>query len=676
MNKEMIKERLLKLRKDIDTLDNLYETNELTLLEGKLISDSEYDEMYMELDRLEIENPEFKDINSPTQRITTAVVDSLEKFNHSSPMLSLEKITTTEGILKFASKGNDNSKIVAEDKLDGLTIVLTYVLGRLQLGVTRGDGYVGEVVTHSVRTFANIPKVIPFKGKLEVRMEALVPYKEFERINASGEYSNPRNLASGTVRQLDATITRERNLIGIVFDVISAEGVTFNDDIEMLEFLASQNFQVVNYKVFENNEEGRAKLVEYALDYDANIRRTLPYMIDGLVFKFNDLKVREELGYTSKFPRWATAFKFKSLESSTTLLGITDQVGKTGQITPVAELQVVNIDGVNISRATLHNYNNIKTKDIRIGDQVIVARANDVIPQIISSIKEVRTGDEVIKETPLICPACGAIAEIDGENVFCTGLKCHPQLEGKIQHFASRNALNIDGLGKKSIETFFSLGILEDLTDIYRLKEKEEEICSLEGFGKRKFDKIVKGVEVSKEKPLNNLIYGLSIRHIGESSARDLAIEFKSMEEIVDCSKSPMLFKERLLTINDFGEAMSNSLIDFFSNEENIEVINALKDFGVQMKVNEPTLAPATDSSTSTISEKVFVVTGNVSHFNNRNELKAKIEELGGKVTGSVSKNTDYLINNDLESASSKNKKAIELNIPILSEEDFLNLIK
>lgn len=670
MEKNMIKERILQLRSDISLLDELYELNQATILRGKLITDSEYDEMYIELTNLELQHPEFYSPDSPTQKMPTAIVSSLEKVNHSTPMLSQEKITTVDGLLKFVGKGK--SDIIVQEKLDGLTIVLTYQDGKLLHAVTRGDGYIGENVTHTVRTFRNIPHIISFKGRLEIRMEALVPYVEFERINVNGEYSNPRNLASGTVRQLDASIAKERKLIGIAFDLISAEGMEFDNDLEMLDFMKSLNFQVVNYEVFENTKEGIDKLIDYVTSYDKNIRQSLPYMIDGLILKFNDLKEREELGYTSKHPRWGCAYKFKSLDATTKLLGITDQVGKTGQITPVAEFETINIDGVNISRATLHNYGNIFLKDIRIGDQVLVIRANDVIPQVVSSIKETRTGDEVIKEIPSTCPACGSKTELDGENLFCTGLDCKPQLEGKLKHFTSRNALNIDGLGNKTIEDFFRLGILEDLTDIYKLEGKKEEICSLENFGEKKFQKIIDGINTSKSLPLNNLLYGLSIRHIGESSAKDLANEFKSMDEIIKVSKDIDSFKERLLSIKDFGEAMTTSIIDFFTNEKNLEVIMKLKEFGVNMEVKETPVA----TTTSSIVGKVFVVTGDVNHFKNRNELKDKIEELCGKVTGSVSKNTDYLINNDINSSSSKNKKAKELNIPIITEEDFLELIK
>ena len=671
MENTMIKERIEQLREDITTLDNLYELNQPTILRGKLITDSEYDEMYLELESLEMQYPEFYSPNSPTQKMPTAIVSNLDKVKHSAPMLSQEKVTTVDGLLKFVSKGK--SSIIVQEKLDGLTIVLTYENGKLKQAVTRGDGYIGEDVTHTVSTFKNVPKRISFNGKLEIRMEALVPYAEFERINVNGEYSNPRNLASGTVRQLDASIAKERNLIGIAFDLISAEGMEFTNDLEMLEFMKSLNLQVVNYEVFENTQEGIDKLIDYVTNYDKNIRKSLPYMIDGLVLKFNDLKEREELGYTSKHPRWGCAYKFKSLDATTKLLGITDQVGKTGQITPVAELETINIDGVNISRATLHNYGNIKAKDIRIGDQVVVIRANDVIPQVVSSVKETRTGEEVIKEAPATCPVCGAKTEFDGENLFCTGIDCKPQLEGKLKHYVSRNALNIDGLGKKTVEEFFSLGIIENITDIYKLESKKEQICNLEKFGEKKFQKIIDGVNASKSLPLNNLLYGLSIRHIGETSAKELAKEFKTMDEIINASKDIESFKARLLSIKDFGEAMANSVIDFFSNDKNVEILSELKEFGINMKIEETAVSATTTNSS--IAGKVFVITGDVHHFKNRNELKAKIEELGGTVTGSVSKNTDFLINNDIESNSSKNKKAKELNIPIISEDDFLAMI-
>ena len=389
MKSEVLK-RIEFLREEVAKHDRLYDENR------PIISDSEYDELYLELERLEREHPEFYDANSPTQRIITTIVDSLEKVRHRVPMLSQQKITTEEEVVDFVNK--NKGTILVQEKLDGITIVLAYKNGRLVEAVSRGDGEIGENLLHNARHLVNLPKVIPFKERLEVRAEAILPYEDFERINIDGKYSNPRNLVSGALRQLDSSNVAGKGFKAIVFDLVYAEGMTFERDVDMLGFLKEQGFDVVETKAFEMGEID--KLLDYIKDYENNTRKTLPYMIDGLVLKVDNITLREQLGYTSKYPRWACAYKFKSMDATTKLIGITDQVGKTGQITPVAELETVNIDGVNISRATLHNYGNIRDKDIRINDTVVVARANDVIPQVVQSIKDLRDGSEIIKEFP------------------------------------------------------------------------------------------------------------------------------------------------------------------------------------------------------------------------------------------------------------------------------------
>jgi DNA ligase (NAD+) len=337
----------------------------------------------------------------------------------------------------------------------------------------------------------------------------------------------------------------------------------------------------------------------------------------------------------------------------------------------VAELETVNIDGVNISRATLHNYDNVKSKDIRVGDTVLVERANDVIPQIVKSMKDLRVGSEIIKSPPKNCPICGSVTKFEGSNLYCTGINCTPQLEGKIKHFVKRDAMNIDGFGEKTIEEFFDKNIITSIIDIYHIQDKKEEILNLEGFGEKKFEKMLKGIEYSKNRELRHFIYGLSIKNIGRSASKDLANEFKSMENILKASEDEESFKEKLLEIKIFGEVMSQNLIDFLSEDSNREIIKTLMDLGLNSEVQEEKVI-VKDSS---ILGKVFVVTGKVFKFENRKQLQEKIEKLGGKVSKSVSGNTDYLINNDRESNSSKNKKAKKLGISIISEDEFLNLI-
>jgi len=655
-----VEEQVKFLQEEIKKHDRLYEQNQ------PIITDSEYDELYLELVKLEMEHPELVTEESPTQKIHTVVVEGLKKVVHSSPMLSQEKITTEEGIRKFLEKGH--GIVLVQQKLDGLTIVDTHNGGEFEQAVTRGDGYIGELVSHSVSTFKSVPKKIPFTGKLEVRSEALVPFEEFERINVDGRYSNPRNLASGTVRQLDSSIASERNLRAIVFDLISAENMEFENDMEQLDFLEEQGFDVVPYEVFNiDSVEGKESLVEYVLNYAQTIRPSLPYMIDGLILKFADLGLREELGYASKYPKWACAFKFPSMDATTTLREIVLQVGKSGQITPVGEFDTVNIDGVRISRATLHNFRNIREKDIRIGDKIVVARANDVIPQIIKSLHEERTIVSGVYEAPTHCPVCSSESTWDGENLFCTGIDCEPQLVGKLQHFVSRGAMNIDGLGEKTIQQLYEKKFITSIADIYRLETHQADIVQMEGFGQKKYDKMIAGIEVSKKLPLNKVIYGLSIHLIGETASKQLGKVFTNMNDLLTQSKEEH-FKQNLLALSDFGDRMTNSFAGFMHTTKNIQILQEMMDLGVEMVSDY-----VKPDESSPIAGKTFVITGALSK--GRNEFKADIEALGGKVSGSVSKKTDFLLMGEDAVGTSKALKAEELGIRILFENDYIALL-
>lgn len=651
-------ELVLNLREVIANHDSLYEQNK------PVITDSEYDALYLELVKLEEENPHLHDPNSPTQKIQAVIVDGLKKVAHSTPMLSQEKVTTEEGIRKFLERGH--GIVLVQQKLDGLTVVATDEGKKMTQAVTRGSGFIGEDVTHSIQTFKNIPARIPFEGKLEVRMEALVPFEEFERINVDGRYSNPRNLASGTVRQLDASITKERNLQGIVFDLISAEDMDFEDDQAQLEFIKAQGYEVVETKAFSiDTEEGKEALIEYALTYAEKVRPTLPHMIDGLILKFNDLGLREELGTASKYPKWAIAYKFPSLDATTTLKDVVFQVGKTGQITPVAEFDEVEIDSVRIGRATLHNFRNVREKDIRIGDRVVIARANDVIPQVVQSIHTLRDGNEIEVGHPETCPSCSTPTIFNGENLYCPNSDCEPQKEGKLEHFVSRDAMNVDGLGEKTITQLYREGFIQGISDIYRLTDKKEGIVKMEGFGVKKYDKMIKGIETSKKNSFHQVLYALSIPWIGRTASRTLAKHYSSVHQMVQASEDVDSFKLALISIPDFGETMANSLIDFISLGKNKELIAELSSLGLEMKSDY--IAPKTDTA---ISGKTFVITGALSK--GRNEYKAEIESLGGKVSGSVSKKTDYLLMGPDAAGSSKHTKAVDLGVVILSESDYL----
>lgn len=659
--KNAILERINNLREEVLKHDRLYDNG------TPIITDTEYDKLYAELHQLEKENPEFYDVNSPTQRIVSNIVSGLNKVTHITPMLSQDKVHNAEDLKKFCSKADISDGIIVQYKLDGLTIVEKYENQLFIQGVTRGDGYVGEDITHTSKNATGLPLKIDFEGSLEVRGEAIINFENFEKVNINGEYKSPRNLASGTVRTLDSNKAKERGLQVISYDIVSAEGMSFKLDTERLDFLKNQGFDVVPYKVFYNVDE----LIEYCTTFNEKVRPTIPYMIDGLVLKFNNLEIREKLGYTSKYPRWGCAFKFESLDATTKLLNVDWQVSKTGKLTPVGILEEVDIDGVNIGKASLANIDNIKLRDIRLNDTVLVRRANDVIPQIVSPIKELRDGSEVEIKAPTLCPVCNhpITTELNKDSgnttYFCYGIDCKAQVERKIQHFVSRNCLNIDGLGDATVSTFTNLNILSSILDIYSLKDKVDTIKTIEGMGSRKIDKMLKGIEVSKTAPLSKVLYGLSINNIGESGANDLAKEFLSMRNILDTPISEL--KDRVLKIKDFGEVCSNSFSEYFSDSENRLVISKLLDIGFTM---EEEVKAVTESN---ITGKTFVITGTLSI--GRNDMKKKIEDLGGKVSGSISKKTDYLLMGGGEEGSSKHKKALELGISIISEEDLNNMI-
>lgn len=660
-----IQKRIEELRKEIQKHDELYEKN------TPIISDAEYDRLYQELVQLETQYPEYYSPDSPTQKIYTVMVKELKKVSHETYIGSQEKAHSFEDIQSFVKRANEvSTEILCQYKMDGLTVVLRYLHGKLVQAVTRGDGYVGEDVTHTVQTIRNVPKRIPFEQLLEVRMEAIIPYEEFERINQNGMYSNPRNLASGTLRQLDSRIAEQRGLQGFVFELVRIDGMNFQNDTEQLSFLQQQGFTIVPTKVFPITEEGLQQLHQYIQQIEKHERSQLPYLIDGLVLKFNSLSLREELGSTAKHPRWSVAYKFEAQDATTKLLAVTPQVGKSGQITPVGELEAVTIAGVTIRRATLHNYQLIKEKDIRIGDTVTIIRANDVTPKITSPIKEKRDGSEKVIEPPTHCPECGSPTEWDGANLYCTGVDCKPQLQAKIEHFGSKQALNIDGLGKKTVSLFFEKGIIQHFLDLYRLEEQKEKILQIKGFGVKKLEKLLKQLEEAKKAPLHKVLFALSIRHLGEVHAKELAKKFKDMTEILHASKDKESFAHRIRAIPEFGEAITNSIVDFFTNPQNRQIIEQLQSLGFTMK-SEYTSTP---EKQQILQGKIFVITGELSKP--REEFKALIEQLGGKVTNSVSKKTSYLLMGENATGTSKHQKALSLHIPIIKEKDFLRMIQ
>lgn len=647
----------------ITELRNLVMNYEIAYRNEKpLITDMEFDDLYMLLEYLEEQNSQYYDPESPTQKITDTIVDFLPKVKHTSFMGSQEKITTEDELRKFLS--TIHAKAIVQYKLDGLTIVVRYNNGKLETAITRGDGSIGEEVTHTVKTISNVPNVISYKGYLEIRLEAIIPFKEFERINVDGIYSNSRNLVSGTIRQLDASVARERNLCGIVFDLIKCDE-KFETDEEQLKFLQGLGFETVNSVYFDQCQY--EDLITHCITFEDSKRAEIPYAIDGLVVKIDNLDDRKVLGYRSKSPRWACAYKFKSLEAMSYLRTVEWNVGRTGQVTPVAIFDEVDIDNVFITRATLHNMDYINSRDLKINDKILVARANDVIPQVVQSIKDSRKGTELKIEEPSICPCCESSLEKEGANLFCRNLDCREQVVNKIIAWCSRARLNIVSMGKETVAQLYNANIVKSIADIYNLKDRKEEFVKLEGLGIKTFNKIIASIEDSKEATLDKVLYGLSIPNIGETASKDLANKFGNITNIIDLSKDKKKFITEILSVKDFGEKMSESMYQFFTDDDSLELIEDLRSVGMKMEseIKEPL-----SQEEQALSGLKFVITGTLSKP--RNYFKSKIELLGGAVSGSVSSKTDYLLAGD--KAGSKLNKAKDLGVKILNEDEFVKL--
>lgn len=668
-------ERILTLRTEVIDHDLRFSKDK------PIISDTEYDMLYMELVDLESKYPEAVTKDSPTQKIYTTVVDGLVEVKHTSPMLSQDKAYTIVEIENFMNRSD--SDIIEEEKMDGLSLILKYNNHILIDALTRGNGEVGYRCLHIAKTMSNVPKKIAFGGMLDVRSEGYISLKDFERINSllpdEDKYANPRNLASGTMKQLDAGIAKERNIQAKAFDIIqmeNEESFGFKSDIKRKTFLKEQGFDVVDYNIFKNNEEGRKELFDYCTRYNKEIRPNLEHMVDGLVLKFVDLKVREQLGETSKYPRWAIAFKFDSPEATTVIKKITNQTGKSGKITPVAEFAPTYLDGSTITYATLHNDDFIKDKDIRIGDRVVITKGGEVIPKVLRVILSERPFDSA--PTPRIthCATCGEVASkhlkadktltVDS---FCDNDDCEAQFIGKFKNFISRDAMKIDGLGEKTIEMMINKDIVTNFPDIYQLADKQHIFDGIEGFGDKSFNKMIAGIEASKSRSLSQLLLGLSISKIGKSTSKRLAKEFLTMDALIEATENYQEFISRVSAIEDTGEVVAKSLYNFIRNDERMDMLLKLKELGLTMAEE------IIEITQNAITGKNFVVTGKVNHYSNRKALQAEIEGFGGKVSGSVSSKTDYLINNDKTSISGKNKDALKNGIPIISEEDYMNMI-
>ena len=621
----------------------------------EIMSNQEYDSLYDQLEQLEKETGTVL-TNSPTVRVGYEAVNELPKEEHPSPMLSLDKTKDREVLRSFIGE----HRCLLSWKLDGLTIVLTYENGELVKAVTRGNGIVGEVITNNAKVFKNIPLRIPYKGQLVLRGEAIITYSEFERINetigdADAKYKNPRNLCSGSVRQLNNEITARRNVRFYAFALVSVQDVDFHNSREQqFIWLKEQGFEVVEYKVVTSTS------LDEAMNYFSTAIVNNDFPSDGLVVTYDDIAYGESLGSTAKFPRNSFAFKWADEMRETKLVDMEWSPSRTGLINPVAIFEPVELEGTTVSRASVHNISIVKELQLGIGDTIKVYKANMIIPQIAENLT--RSGNLVIPDK---CPVCGHEARIrkenDVETLYCMNPDCVAKKIKSFSLFTSRDAMNIDGLSEATLEKFIAMGFIHNLGDIFEIGKYKDQIVEMEGFGQKSFDNLMASLEKAKETTLAKVIYSLGIAGIGLANARVICRYFDD-----DIEKIRHADAEEINSIEGIGPVLAGSLADYFSSEENNKKLDHL--LGHLHLIREET------AGEQVFAGKTFVITGSVEHFANRSEAKAFIEARGGKVTGSVTKKTDYLINNDKTSGSSKNKKAQELGIPILSEEDFLEL--
>ena len=624
----------------------------------EIMSNYEYDRLYDELEGLERELGTTL-ASSPTVNVGYEVLSELPKERHEKPMLSLDKTKDVEQLKSFLGE----QKAVISWKMDGLTIVLTYQNGRLQKAVTRGNGEVGEVITNNAKVFRNLPLQIPYQGELILRGEAVIGYKDFERINEQIEdvdarYKNPRNLCSGSVRQLNNAITARRNVKFFAFTLVKADGAEFeNSRMQQLSWLEKQGFEVVEHHLTD-----RASIEEEVAWFSEQIVRN-DFPSDGLVLVYDDIAYGQSLGTTAKFPRDSYAFKWADEIRETTLLEIEWSPSRTGLINPVAIFEPVELEGTTVSRASVHNISIMEDLELGVGDVIQVYKANMIIPQIAENLT--RSG---VKDIPQVCPVCGGATKIQMENetktLYCTNPECQAKHLKSFALFVSRDAMNIEGLSEATLEKFIGEGFIRDFTDIYHLDRYEETIKTLEGFGEKSYAKLITSVENSRSTTMPKVIYSLGIANIGLSNAKMICRAFDN-----DPQRMMQATVEELVDIQGVGEVIARTFVDYFSDETHRDLFKRL--------LQEVKLQKEEGEESAQIFENMnFVITGSVEHFANRREVKEIIESRGGKVTGSVTGKTNYLINNDVQSASSKNKKAKELNVPIISEAQFLEMLE
>ncbi|WP_306533926.1 NAD-dependent DNA ligase LigA [Geobacter sp.] len=668
MSNQVAERRIAELRAEIRRHDHLY-----YVLDRPEITDAEYDTLYRELAKLEREFPELVTSDSPTRRVGGAPLDKFEQVTHRIPMLSLENAFTDSDIAEFDDRvkrflglpAAEEIAYVCEPKMDGLAVELVYENGILTVGSTRGDGFVGENVTQNLKTVKSIP--LRLKGEtppelLEVRGEVFLPLAAFQRLNAQREeegelpFANPRNAAAGSIRQLDPRIAARRPLAIFCYAPGEVRGTDFATQTEFLDTVRQWGLPVTP---LARRVTGVAGILAFYREMTEQ-RDTLPYEIDGVVVKVDSFPLQRELGEKSRSPRWAVAVKFPPRQAVTVIEDIIPSVGRTGVITPTAHLQPVEVSGVTVSRATLHNWEEMERKDIRIGDTVIIERAGDVIPAVVRVLTEKRSGDERFLPIPSACPECGSeVVKIPGEvAVRCMGLSCPAQIRESIIHFASRNAMDIDGLGEKYIEQLLRLGLVQNVADLYTLTR--DDFMRFDRMGDKLAENLLNAIEASKKRELSRFIFALGIRHVGEHTAKLLATAFGSIDNLARATEA------ELLSIREIGPQVARSITTFFHNEGNRETIRRMVAAGVKPTVEEKKVG-------GRFTGKTFVFTGALTRFS-RSEAQKMAENEGGHAAGSVSKKTDYVVAG--AEAGSKLAKARDLGIPVLTEDEFLKMLE
>ena len=643
-----------KMTRMYSLVEILNKANDSYYNSGKeLMSNKQWDDFYDELKSLEKETGIVLS-SSPTQNVGYVVKDGLEKSTHDVPALSLEKTKDRDALADFLGTSDG----VLSWKLDGLTVVLTYENGELAKAVTRGNGIVGEVITHNAKVFKNLPLSIPFKGKVVLRGEALISYDNFKKINENlpeGEevYKNPRNLCAGSVRTLDSAVAKSRNILFKAFALVTAERLNFATIISQFDWMKAQGFDVVEHYRVCNKESLLATISKFEDMIDQYYLPT-----DGLVLQFNDIEYGKSLGQTSKYPKDSMAFKWQDEVKDTTLLRLEWSPSRTGLINPVAVFEPVELEGTTVSRASVHNVSIVKSLALTPGDTISVYKANMIIPQVLEN--KTKSGQPVIPDT---CPVCRGKAVIAAENntetLRCINPECPAKQIGIFVHAVGRDALNITGLSEETLKKIMDEGLLTSLTDLFRLKEKKDILYTLDGFGEKSVDNLLKSIETARNTTLAKLIYSLGIDNVGRTASRAICNHYDH-----DVVKVVNAKKEDLLAIEDVGDTIAESFVSWFANIHHQELFD---DLLCEVTLTKPEKKKI--SAGNQVYGKTFVITGSLNHFKRREDLKALIEDAGGKVAGSVSSKTDFLVNNDITSSSTKNKKAKELGIPIITED-------